>query len=235
MRPEVSWQLQCDVLNTRFPRPQTVASHSRASCAPKALTKGKTKEGAKDTGEDKGQAKPSATDEMEKTKRYTLRWARPSLIPLPPTVHLPACLPLHPSPEGLGDYPSHPRVPQESQDRQGGARIVKEQPHLPSPGLLPITQLLHPPSQNSPLPPEGGALSHEVEAGLYLTGVAQPACVVIHGPYPVKEGPDVYASGQELVEAASQLLPRASQLSAAWASPGEGGGGMGVGLPSCVR
>ena len=30
-----------------------------------------------------------------------------------------------------------------------------------------------------------------MEAGLSLAGVAQPACVVVDGPSPVEEGPDV--------------------------------------------
>ena len=57
-----------------------------------------------------------------------------------------------------------------------------------------------------------------METGLSLSGVAQPARVVVYGPYPVKEGPDA-----ELVEAPSQLLPRASQPPTAWASTRGGG------------
>ena len=102
------------------------------------------------------------------------------------------------------------RIAQGGSDRRGGPNIVKQQPHLPSPGLLPITQPFYSPPQHSLLPPEGGAPGHEVEAGLSLAGVTQPVCVVIDGPYPVEERPDVRVSGQELVETASQLLPCAS-------------------------
>ena len=51
------------------------------------------------------------------------------------------------------------------------------------------------PPQNSLLLPEGGAPGHEVEAGLSLTNVKQPAYVVVDSPYPVKAGPDVRVSG----------------------------------------
>ena len=72
-----------------------------------------------------------------------------------------------------------------------------------------------------------------MEAGLLLAGIAQPARVVVHDPYPVKKRPDVCVPGQELVEAPSQLIPRAPQQPAALASTR--GGAVPLLSPDIVR
>ena len=113
--------------------------------------------------------------------------ARPALLSLP--AHLSTVLPCPPSPEGMGNYPPHPRVPQEGKDRRGGPHVVKKQPDLRCSWLLPLAQLSYPFSQDPCLLPPRRASGNEVEAGLPLAGIATPARIVVDRPYPGRYDP----------------------------------------------
>ena len=106
MRPKGPWQRRWAFLDNQCPWPQTVGGQSRAPCTPKAInTKERQKRQLTLSGKRSSLIKEMEKETMEGREENTFLWrVRPALLPF--SVHHPAFLPLPPSPEGLGYYPS---------------------------------------------------------------------------------------------------------------------------------
>ena len=122
MRPEGPWQ-RWSAFST-YPVSSTTDCHQPKVGSPahqKALTKGRTEERSK--RKRNRPPRKSVAPRKDEGKEYTSKAGRPSLLSFP--VHLSAVLPCPPSLEGLGNYPSHQRVPQEGKDRRAARTSSK--------------------------------------------------------------------------------------------------------------